>query len=367
MTKTSLSLVEKAAPHKAGHIHIPMSIIGPASVWFGDAEAPENIRIPMATFETPLWPSCGRGAKVSREIGGVHAVLLDDGMVRSIAVKAASARKAQELVQQWQEDARLRKTTESTGRYITLSGWTPRIIGRTVYLRMTFETGEAAGHNTVTKAADAVLEYLCSAYPVEYVSVSGNMCVDKKVSAVNSVMGRGKSVIIEGVIPADICAERLKTTPQALHDLNVDKNYVGSLAAGSLCSANAHYANMLLGVYLATGQDAANIVEGSQGMTTTEVIRDGQNGDSLYFAVNLPNIIVGVIGNGKDADDILANLDILGCAPDSVMPAHHSKSQRLAMATAVAVWCGELSLMAAQTNKGELMSTHVSMERTSRE
>jgi hydroxymethylglutaryl-CoA reductase (NADPH) len=246
---------------------------------------------------------------------------------------------------------------------VKLQDWSARVIGRNVYIRMSFTTDEAAGHNMVTKASDAVIQYLCAAYPVEYISVSGNMCVDKKVSAVNSLMGRGKSVIVEGVIPESICLPRLKTTPRAIHNLNVDKNYLGSLAAGSLCSANAHYANMLLAFYLATGQDAANIVEGSQGITTTEVVTLESGEEALYFAVNLPNVIVGVIGNGKGSEGIRQNLRLLGCAPEQAEPADFSKSQRLAMIVATSVWCGELSLMAAQTNPGELMSTHVQFER----
>lgn len=367
MKKPVLSVVPKSALAQAAHIEIPMSVVGPAAVFFGDAETAEQVSMPMATYETPLWPSCGRGAKVSREIGGLRATLLNDGMVRSIAVKAESAQVARHLIEAWQHDALLRKKAEATGRFVTMKDWTARVVGRNIYVRMAFETGEAAGHNMVTKASDAVLDYLCKNYPVSYVSVSGNMCVDKKVSAVNNILGRGKSVVVEGVIPESICLPRLKTTPAAIHQLNIDKNYMGSLAAGSLCSANAHYANMLLAFYLAAGQDAANIVEGSQGITTTEIVKTADGEDALYFAVNLPNIIVGVIGNGKDSAGVRQNLDIMGCGADQPAPEGVTKSQRLAMLAATSVWCGELSLMAAQTNPGELMATHVEIERGQKE
>lgn len=348
---------------EAAHLQVPLQNVGPASVFFGAGDTPEEIIMPLATFETPLWPSVGRGAKVTREIGGLRTTLLSDGMTRSIAVKAASASAAQDFVTRWRNDAEIRKVAEATGRFVTLQDWTARIIGRNIYLRLEYKTADAAGHNMVTKASDAVVQYLCGAYAVDYISVSGNMCVDKKTSAVNALLGRGKSVVAEGVIPASLCRPLLKTTPAAIHRLNVDKNYLGSLAAGSLCSANAHYANMLLGMYLATGQDAANIVEGSQGITTTEVVTTEEGEEALYFAVNLPNVIVGTIGNGKDNDAIRQNLRLLGCAPDQPETEGISKSQRLAMAVATAVWCGELSLMAAQTNPGELMSTHVQFER----
>ena len=126
--------------------------------------------------------------------------------------------------------------------------------------------------------------------------------------------------------------------------------------AGSVRSANAHFANMLLGCYLATGQDAANIVEGSQGFTTAEVT---PNGD-LYFAVTLPNIIVGTVGNGKHSDWVKENLTMLGCLETR---APGQNAERLAAVCAGACWCCELSLLAALTNPGELMRAHTILER----
>lgn len=127
------------------------------------------------------------------------------------------------------------------------------------------------------------------------------------------------------------------------------------MLAGGLRTGNAHYANMLLGFYLATGQDAANIVEGSQGITHAEV-RDGD----LYFSCTLPNLIVGSVGNGKGLDFIEANLERLGCKEDREPGAN---ARRLAVLCAATVLCGELSLMAAQTNQGELMASHIKLER----
>ena len=120
-------------------------------------------------------------------------------------------------------------------------------------------------------------------------------------------------------------------------------------------SANAHFANMLLGFYLATGQDAANIVEGSQGIVHAEV-----RGSALYFSVTLPNLIVGVVGNGKQLAFAKHNLSLLGCL-EKRPPGENSR--RLAQLIAATVLCGELSLLAAQTNRGELMESHLRLER----
>jgi hydroxymethylglutaryl-CoA reductase (NADPH) len=168
--------------------------------------------------------------------------------------------------------------------------------------------------------------------------------------------------VAEICIPADICQNVLKTSPQAMVDLNSKKNLVGSIAAGSLASANAHYANMLLAIYLATGQDGANIVEGSQGITCASL---DTAGDSLVFSVTLPNLIVGVVGNGKHIPFVKKNLNIMGCLyQEGDEPG--AKSRRLAEIIAAAVLCGELSLMAAQTNPGELTKSHIRIERNAK-
>jgi hydroxymethylglutaryl-CoA reductase (NADPH) len=112
---------------------------------------------------------------------------------------------------------------------------------------------------------------------------------------------------------------------------------------------------MLLGFYLATGQDAANIIEGSQGIVHTEM-----RGDNLYFSVTLPNIIIGAVGNGKDLEFVNKNLQLLDCL-EKREPGLNAR--RLAIIAASAVLCGELSLLAAQTNQGELMRSHLKMER----
>lgn len=141
----------------------------------------------------------------------------------------------------------------------------------------------------VTLAAERLMDHILSVEPgLRYGSISGNYCTDKKTSAVNGILGRGKNVVTEALIPRELVTKRLRTTAERMATLNTRKNLLGSLVAGSLRSANAHYANMLLAFYLATGQDAANIVEGSQGITRAED-RDGD----LYFSCTLPHLIVG--------------------------------------------------------------------------
>lgn len=246
---------------------------------------------------------------------------------------------------------------ESSSRFAKLVDIHFQIASRLLFVRFDFFSGDASGHNMATLASERLMSYLMEQMPeLGYGSISGNYCTDKKTSAVNGILGRGKYVIAEAVIPEPVVRERLRTTAKRLAELNERKNLVGSIMAGSLRSGNAHYANMLLGFYLATGQDAANIVEGSQGLTQVEALDDG----SVRFSCTLPHLIVGSVGNGKGLGFVEKNLTALGCKEDRE-PGENAR--RLAACCAAIVWCGELSLLAAQTNPGELMEAHVSIER----
>lgn len=335
---------------------IPMRWTGPVKL--AGPEVACAVRVPLATFETPLWPSVERGARVTAQAGGIRAVVFDERMTRSVLVDAPSAEGARDLVRF--VDARrdeLGQVAAATSRYARLKDIHFEVVGHLVYIRFEFSTGDAAGHNMATRAAEALLDWLLQQRPeCAYGSISGNYCCDKKASAVNGILGRGKYAVAEALVPARLVARYLHTTPEKIAELNVRKNWVGTALAGGLRSANAHFANMLLAFYLATGQDAANIVEGSQGFTLAEARGDA----GLYFSVTLPNLIVGTVGNGKGLPFVEENLRALGCLEKREPGAN---ARRLALICAATVLCGELSLLAAQTNPGELMAAHLKLER----
>ena len=334
---------------------IPQRSVGPIKI-FGPV-VNDEIMVPLATLEAPLWPSTERGARVTYRSGGISVTIVNERMTRSILLQAPDATKAYEFVSSivaQKED--LARVVGATGRFARLLDIHPRIVANLVYIRVEISTGDAAGHNMATLAAEGIMNWILEHYPLlDYISISGNYCTDKKVSAVNCILGRGKHVVAETTIPRKLCVRYLKARPEKIVDLNIKKNLIGSMLAGGVLSANAHFANILLAFYLATGQDAANIVEGSQGIVHTEV-----KNDDLYFSTTLPNIIVGSVGSGKDLEFVQQNLTQLGCVKNR---APGDNARRLAVIAGASVLCGELSLLAALTNSGELMSTHTRLER----
>lgn len=335
---------------------VPLKWVGPLAFHYQGKS--ETCEIPLATFESPLWPSTARGARVSDVSGGISCTLVDQRMSRSILLEAPDAGIAVKLVNELQSDMEgLQRVVAETSRFAKLIDIHPQYVGNLVYLRFAFTTGDASGHNMATKASQHLMAHILERYPeLKHVSVSGNYCTDKKASAVNGILGRGKYVVTEAVIPKKILRRYLKTTAAKVVELNIRKNLIGTLLAGGIRSANAHVANILLAFYLATGQDAANIVEGSQAITHCE----DREGD-LYFSLTLPNLIVGSVGNGKGLPFVEENLKRLGCRE---IREEGENAGRLAVICAAAAWCGELSLMAALTNPGELMAAHEKLERS---
>jgi hydroxymethylglutaryl-CoA reductase (NADPH) len=335
---------------------VPLKWVGPLRISGNVMEG--ETEVPLATYESPLWPSVRRGARLSTMVeGGIRATLVDERMSRSVLLETDDAGVALAAVQHLATHrTELEAVVAGSSRFARLLDVHHQIAGNLLFVRFELSTGDASGHNMVTNASEKLMDHILATVPgVRYGSISGNYCSDKKATAVNGILGRGKNVVTEIVIPRRFVERFLHTTPEAVVQLNIRKNLIGTMLAGGLRSANAHYANMLLAFYLATGQDAANIVEGSQGLTHAEV-----RGEDLYFSCTLPNLVVGSVGNGKGLDFVEENLTRLGCREDREPGAN---ARRLAVLCAATVLCGELSLMAAQTNPGELMAAHLRLER----
>jgi len=337
--------------------NVPLKWVGPVKLI--GPEVAGDFELPLATYETPLFASVNRGARVATAAGGIQSIVIDERMSRSVLFEAPDSMVALQCLEKIKTNfTALGKIVETTSNFAKLIDLHSQIAGNLLFIRFEFTTGDASGHNMVTQASETLMDQILVLCPrLNYESISGNYCSDKKATGVNGILGRGKYVISELTIPGKWVQKILRSTPAKIVQLNIRKNLIGTLLAGGVRSANAHYANMLLAFYLATGQDAANIVEGSQGITQAEV-RDG----NLWFSVTLPNLIVGTVGNGKHLPFVEEVLERLGCHAEREPGAN---ARRLALFCAASVLCGELSLMAALTNPGELMNAHRKLERGS--
>ena len=337
-----------------GGIQIPIGVAGPVSV-DGGAFAGDRY-LPMATTEGALVASVNRGCSVIDAAGGSTARVTKSGMTRAPVFRVADVAEAEALAS-WVRDneAALRQAAESTTSHGELLDVTPYVVGNNVYLRFRYDTKDAMGMNMVTIATREACDVVEAETDASLVALSGNLCSDKKPAAVNAVEGRGRSVAADVEIPREIVEDRLHTTPEAIAEINTRKNHVGSAKAGSL-GFNAHVANTVAAMFLATGQDEAQVVEGANAITTAEVTPDGD----LYVSVSLASLEVGTVGGGTKLPTQAAALDVLGVRGGGD-PAG-SNADALAEAIAVGALAGELSLLAALGSRN-LASAHEELGR----
>ncbi|KAI0047708.1 hypothetical protein FA95DRAFT_1492178 [Auriscalpium vulgare] len=335
-----------------GFMPLPLGIAGPLKV---DGEL---FPIPMATAEGTLVASTSRGCKALNAGGGVTTVVTYDGMTRGPAIDFPSitmAAEAKAWIDSPEGSATLREAFESTSRFAKLQKLKTGMAGRTLFVRFATTTGDAMGMNMISKGTEKALETMSKYFPEMIVlALSGNYCTDKKPAAINWIEGRGKSVVAEAVIPGKIVKSVLKTTVDALCNLNTKKNLVGSAMAGSIGGFNAHAANILTAVFLATGQDPAQNVESSNCMTLMEPTNKGED---LLVTITMPCIEVGTVGGGTVLGPQQAVLEMLGIK--GAHPTHPGQNaQRLARIIAAAVMAGELSLLSALA-AGHLVRAHL--------
>ncbi len=348
-------LVGRNIENPIGAVQVPVGVAGPLRIR-GDY-AKGDYYIPLATTEGALVASVNRGCKAITMSGGARVKILFDGMTRAPALWTPSIEEAVRLVSWVEENIEgVRKAAESTTRHGKLKGIQPFIAGNIVWLRFVYETGDAMGMNMATIATDAAVRWIVENYPgtVSLVAISGNMCVDKKPSCVDALMGRGKTVVAEAIIKRDVALKVLGVEPERIDYVNRVKNLLGSARAGSL-AFNAHYANIIAAIFIATGQDVAQVVESSLGYTWTEV-RDGD----LYISVTLPSLEVGTVGGGTRLPTQQEALRLLGVAGSGNPPG--TNARKFAEIVAAAVLAGELNLLAALAGN-ELARAHIALAR----
>lgn len=250
-----------------GYMPLPVGVAGPLVI---DGQ---SYFLPMATTEGVLVASASRGCKAINAGGGVFTVLTGDGMTRGPCVSFDTLQEAG-AAKIWLDSEVgqnvMRKAFDSTSRFARLQTIKTALAGTYLYIRFKTTTGDAMGMNMISKGVEHALEVMANESGFEsmkIVTVSGNYCTDKKPAAINWIDGRGKSVVAEAIIPGDVVKKVLKIDVESLVELNTSKNYIGSAMAGSIGGFNAHAANIVTAIYLATGQDPAQNVESSNCIT----------------------------------------------------------------------------------------------------
>lgn len=327
-----------------GVAQVPIGIAGPLRI--NGEHAQGDFYIPLATTEGTLVSSYNRGMRLLMESGGVKTTVVDDAMQRAPAFTLQDARQGRDFGEWVTEHFdEIRLEAEATTRVGKLRNIDQFAVGPVRYLRFNFTTGDAAGQNMSGKATFAACEWIKRNYPIPVsYFLSGNIDTDKKHSQMNLLHTRGKRVIAEAVLRRDLIRQVLHIDSSDLVRTR-EVQMTGAFLAGSSSTA-AHAANGLAGLFIATGQDVANIAESHAAITYAQGL---DNGD-FYWSITLPSLIVAAYGGGTALPTQKQCMEMLGCYGEG-------KVKKFAEICAAVVLAGETSLVGAMLH-GDWVTAH---------
>jgi hydroxymethylglutaryl-CoA reductase (NADPH) len=326
-----------------GAIHLPLGIAGPIRVNGGYASG--SYYVPFATTEGTLVSTYQYGMRAITEAGGANAHVLADSLDITPCFILGDVREAISFVQ-WLEDHldKLRSVAAQTTTHGRLVELRAHVFGRRVFARFIFETGDAMGMNMVNIAVDRVCRHVLEATGCERYFLRCNYSSDKKPAAINLFRPYGKEVAIDFTLPASVVETHLGVSPDNLLDFAATGR-LGTMQAGAL-GANAHFANGLAAIYIACGQDVAQIVNASIGFMDMERVGEG----GIYVSAKLPNLVVGTVGGGTHLPTQKACLALMDCCGDGT-------ARRFAEIVGASAVAGELAIYAALAN-GRFAEAH---------
>jgi hydroxymethylglutaryl-CoA reductase (NADPH) len=332
-----------------GTVQMPLGIAGPLTMVGEHAKG--DFYVPMATTEGTLLASYSRGMRVISECGGARATVVKHSMQRAPVFLFDNALDAREFGKWLRENIDsirgVVKTSTRTGRLTEIEQYP---VANMLYTRFCYTTGDAAGQNMTGKATLFACEWIRANHPMKprYL-LSGNLDTDKKHSDMNTIQTRGKRVIAEFVLKRDVAKEILRVDTEWLYRFRQIAG-IGTMLSGA-AYAGAHSANGIAAVFIATGQDAANVAESHAGLTYGELL---DNGD-FYWSVTLPAIICATYGGGTALPTQRECLEMMDCFGTG-------KADKLAEIIAGVVLAGDVSLSSAIL-AGEWVSSHEKMGR----
>jgi hydroxymethylglutaryl-CoA reductase (NADPH) len=332
--------------HFIGVAQVPIGIAGP--ILINGEHAQGEFLIPMATAEGTLVASYNRGIKVLNACGGVTCTVCDDAMQRAPVFGFENARGARDFIAWVKQNmpiiAQQAESTTSIGKLKYIDHY---IASKFAYLRFNFFTGDAAGQNMVGRATFAACSWILDNYngqKIESFYLESNLATDKKASQVNVMHTRGKRVTAECVIKQDVLKRMMRVdTKQLSYHSQVAS--IGTILSGAN-NNGLHSANGITALFIATGQDVANVSESSAGIVYSELTPE----NDLYMSITIPSLIVATYGGGTSLATQRESLELLDCYGKG-------KVMKLAEIIAGVVLAGEISLASA-ISSSDWVSSH---------
>ena len=326
-----------------GAAQMPLGVAGPLVV--NGRHARGRFYVPLATTEGALVRSYERGMAALARAGGAAARVYEDENRVAPVFSFDDVGDAHDFARSLGEDFELiRAEAEATTRHGKLLRLECHPLGREVVVGFCYHTADAQGMNMIVKATEAACRWIIENTRARRFQVFSGYSSEKRAAGVLLAGGKGKRVVAGALLPAQVVKSYLHTTPERLCEM-WRRTVLGHLQANAV-GYNGHYANGLAAVFIACGQDVANVVNSSVGITNFEVTEGGD----LYASVTLPSLTVATVGGGTQSGTSRECLELLGCAGAG-------KAPKFAEIVAATLLAGELSMGAAIAS-GEFVQAH---------
>ncbi len=326
-----------------GCAQMPLGVAGPLRVRGEHAQG--TYYVPLATTEGALVRSYERGMVALTRAGGAVARIYRDENRVSPIFDFESVEAAFDFVADLPDyfDS-LRTEAEATTRHGRLLRVESQPVGRQVIVSFYYSTADAQGMNMIVKATERACRWLAAEAGVSSCYVFSGYNGEKRAAGSLLAGGKGKKVVAGALLPRRLVKTFFRVTPERFSHL-WRRTVVGHLATGAI-GYNGHYANGLTALFIACGQDVANVANSALGITQFEVTAEGD----LYASVMLPSLSIATVGGGTGLGSSRECLQALGCAGTGGVG-------KLAEITAATLLAGELSFGGAIAS-GEIVAAH---------
>jgi hydroxymethylglutaryl-CoA reductase (NADPH) len=326
-----------------GAAQMPLGVAGPLLIKGTNAQG--VFYVPLATTEGALVRSYERGmVALTRAGGATTRVYTDENRVSPVFLFESVDRAHEFAITLPGQFEAIRAEAESTTRHGKLQRIECHALGREVIVNFCYFTGDAHGMNMIVKATDHACKWIMDHCDALHYYVFSGFSSEKRASGSLLAGGKGKKVTAGALLPKHIVKSYLHVTPEDLLEMR-QHTMLGHLQSNAI-GYNGQFANGLAAIFIACGQDVANIVNSAVGITNFEL---DHNGD-LYASVTLPSLTVATVGGGTALGTSRECLEILGCAGSG-------KAGKFAEIICAALLAGELSMGAAIAS-GEFVAAH---------
>jgi len=319
-----------------GIIQIPLGLIGPLMV--NGKSAVGEYYVPIATTEGALVLTYDLGARLVRLTGGIKTEVISKNIHLDpmfIVQRESDPQTLSRFIKQ--NYSEIKKIAESKSSHTTLLKIQEKLIGKNYVLKCIYDTGDAHGLNMINEATFNLCKFISSQTSIPFYHRSHYSGV-KHHALLNEKEGYGRTVKASAIISSK-ALEMLGVNALLMKDF-FDRCIECGTSAG-ISSVNVHAANAIAAIFLATGQDMADMTSAGVCSTTVEPVNDKKD---LYIQCILKNLLMATVGGGTGLGTQNECLEILGCVGSG-------KSDKLAEIIAATVLAGEFPTAAAVINE----------------